>query len=75
MLLAIEVTAVPDNPRAPTSTTTQKIRLSPDTVEKVLSGKLPFRYQIFVEAAVPEMIRGVLREAEANESRKEVPSR
>lgn len=70
MMLAIEVTAVPESPNQPTTTRTEKISLSEQTVEDVLGGKLPFRYQVFVEATLPAMIRDVISECDLEGERR-----
>lgn len=70
MMLAIEVTAVPDDPHQPTYTETHKLSLSRQTVEEVLSGKLPFSYQVFVEATIPGVIRDVLNEVDLEGERR-----
>ena len=70
MMLAIEVTVVPDDPRQPTSSETRKLSLSEQTVEDVLSGKLPFSYQVFVEATIPQTIRDVLNEVDLEGERR-----
>lgn len=70
MMLAIEVTVVPDDPRQPTSSETRKLSLSKQTVEDVLSGKLPFSYQVFVESTLPQVIRDVLSEVDLEGERR-----
>lgn len=70
MMLAIEVTVVPDDPHQPTSSETRKLALSKQTVEDVLSGKLPFAYQVFVESTLPQTIRDVLSEVDLEGERR-----
>ena len=63
MMLNITVTAAPDFPQ-PTAVRDQSIVLTAENVEDILSGKLPERWQIFLEAALPEMVRDTIRQAE-----------
>jgi len=70
MMLAIEVTAVPDDPHQPTSTETAKLAMSASVLEEVLRGHLPFTYQVFVESTVPQVIRDVLSEMDLEGERR-----
>lgn len=69
MMIAIEVTAVPEHPE-PTVTETMKIALVPDEVERILNDRLNERMQLALREGVAEMIRNVVRDAESEHERR-----
>lgn len=63
MKIGVDVTIAPDNPRAPVVNEVIEIEVSPATIAEFIAGRYPTRLQIFLEAAIPSMVKGAIREA------------
>lgn len=65
MRIGVDVTIAPDNPRAPVVNEKVEIDLSQASAYAFVRGEYPMKLQIFLEAALPKLVKDAIREAAA----------
>jgi|GEM_PF-6798300 len=63
MKIGVDVTVAPDSPSQPITHESVEVEIGAMSVRSIQRGEYPFKLQVFIEAAVPRMIREAIKEA------------